>query len=78
MRVSGSYLSRGIFQWQLTDAKPSGLWDWDALREEVMKYGVETVYLLRRCRQQVLHRFLEITSALSHLPEHIYEKDACG
>lgn len=35
----GSYLSRGIFQWQLTDAKPSGLWDWDALREEVMKYG---------------------------------------
>lgn len=35
----GSNLSKGIFQWQLTDKTPSCMWDWDYLRELVLKYG---------------------------------------
>lgn len=35
----GSKLSKGIFHWQLMNAKPCGLWDWDALRTEVITYG---------------------------------------
>ena len=35
----GSYLSKGVFQWQLTNATPSGMWNWDELRERVLAHG---------------------------------------
>ncbi|KAI4290943.1 hypothetical protein PAPHI01_0217 [Pancytospora philotis] len=35
----GSKLQRGIFQWELTSAKPSGLWDWEELRRRVQQHG---------------------------------------
>lgn len=35
----GSKLSHGIFHWELTDIKPSGLWDWDTLRKDVVAHG---------------------------------------
>ena len=36
----GSPLSEGKFQFDLWDVKPSDMWDWDALREKVIKHGV--------------------------------------
>jgi ribonucleoside-diphosphate reductase alpha subunit len=45
----GSPMSKGIFQFDMWDNqqlyssgenKPSGLWDWNSLKENVMKYGV--------------------------------------
>jgi ribonucleoside-diphosphate reductase alpha chain len=36
----GSPLSEGKFQFDLWGAKPTKRWDWDKLREEVMKFGV--------------------------------------
>ena len=36
----GSPLSKGYFQFDLWDEKPSDLWDWEILREKVKKYGV--------------------------------------
>ena len=36
----GSPLSEGKFQFDLWDVKPSELWNWDALREKVIKHGV--------------------------------------
>ena len=36
----GSPLSEGKFQFDLWDVKPSEMWNWDALREKVIKHGV--------------------------------------
>ena len=36
----GSPLSQGKFQFDLWGTKPTKRWDWDKLREEVIKYGV--------------------------------------
>ena len=42
----GSPLSKGIFQFNLWDVKPSSLFDWDALKQNVMKYGVRNSLLV--------------------------------
>jgi ribonucleoside-diphosphate reductase alpha chain len=42
----GSPLSEGKFQFDLWKVKPSGLYDWDSLRKEVMKHGVRNSLLL--------------------------------
>lgn len=36
----GSPLSKGKFQFDLWGVKPSGMWDFDSLRLEIMEYGV--------------------------------------
>lgn len=36
----GSPLSNGMFQHDMWGVKPSGRWDWEELRADVMKYGV--------------------------------------
>lgn len=46
---SGSPLSDGIFQfnmWGLKDSDLSGMWDWDELRNNIMKYGVRNSLLV--------------------------------
>lgn len=42
----GSPLSKGIFQFDMWNEKPSDRWDWDALREKVMKVGVRNSLLV--------------------------------
>lgn len=42
----GSPLSKGQFQFDLWDVKPTARWEWDTLREEVMKYGVRNSLLM--------------------------------
>jgi ribonucleoside-diphosphate reductase alpha subunit len=42
----GSPLSEGKFQFDLWDVAPSDRYDWDALRKEVMEYGVRNSLLL--------------------------------
>ncbi|MFN4081322.1 MAG: ribonucleoside-diphosphate reductase subunit alpha [Saprospiraceae bacterium] len=42
----GSPLSQGQFQFDLWGVKPSGRWDWDSLRERVMRVGVRNSLLL--------------------------------
>ena len=36
----GSPLSKGLFQFDLWDVSPSGIWDWDTLRTKIMTTGV--------------------------------------
>ncbi len=43
---SGSPISQGIFQHDMWNVKPSSRWEWDILREEIMKYGVRNSLLL--------------------------------
>jgi ribonucleoside-diphosphate reductase alpha chain len=42
----GSPISKGIFQQDMWGVTPSTRWEWDVLREEVMKYGVRNSLLL--------------------------------
>jgi ribonucleoside-diphosphate reductase alpha chain len=42
----GSPISKGIFQHDMWQVKPSSRWEWDVLREEILKYGVRNSLLL--------------------------------
>lgn len=42
----GSPLSKGIFQFDMWNTKPSDRFDWEELRKEVMQYGVRNSLLL--------------------------------
>ena len=42
----GSPVSKGIFQFDMWNVKPTDRWEWDVLREEVKKYGVRNSLLL--------------------------------
>ncbi len=42
----GSPISEGKFQFDLWDVQPTGRWDWDSLRAEVMEHGVRNSLLL--------------------------------
>ncbi len=42
----GSPLSQGQFQFDMWGVKPTDRWEWDVLREEVMKHGVRNSLLL--------------------------------
>lgn len=43
---AGSPISKGIFQQDMWNVKPSARWEWDVLREEILKYGVRNSLLL--------------------------------
>lgn len=43
---AGSPVSKGIFQFDMWNVSPSDRWEWDILKEEVMKYGVRNSLLL--------------------------------
>lgn len=42
----GSPISKGIFQFDMWGVKPSNRWEWDVLREEILKYGVRNSLLI--------------------------------
>ena len=42
----GSPLSKGKFQFDLWNVQPSGMWDWDSLRKEVIETGVRNSLLV--------------------------------
>ncbi|MBX3164522.1 MAG: ribonucleoside-diphosphate reductase subunit alpha [Bacteroidetes bacterium] len=43
---AGSPISKGIFQQDMWNVTPSPRWEWDILREEILKYGVRNSLLL--------------------------------
>jgi ribonucleoside-diphosphate reductase alpha chain len=43
---AGSPISKGIFQQDMWNVTPSPRWEWDTLREEILKYGVRNSLLL--------------------------------
>ncbi len=42
----GSPISKGVFQQDMWGVKPSNRWEWDILKEEILKYGVRNSLLL--------------------------------
>lgn len=43
---AGSPVSRGVFQFDMWNVKPSPRWEWDVLKEEVKEHGVRNSLLL--------------------------------
>ncbi len=43
---AGSPISKGVFQQDMWNVTPSPRWEWDTLREEILKYGVRNSLLL--------------------------------
>jgi ribonucleoside-diphosphate reductase alpha chain len=43
---AGSPISKGIFQHDMWNVKPTNRWEWDVLKEEILKYGVRNSLLL--------------------------------
>jgi len=43
---AGSPLSKGVFQFDMWGVKPSNRWEWDLLKEEVIKHGTRNSLLL--------------------------------
>jgi len=43
---AGSPVSKGIFQFDMWGVTPTSRWEWDVLKEEVVKYGVRNSLLL--------------------------------
>jgi ribonucleoside-diphosphate reductase alpha chain len=43
---AGSPLSKGVFQFDMWGVKPSNRWEWDLLKEEVIKHGARNSLLL--------------------------------
>lgn len=44
--IKGSPVSKGIFQFDMWGVTPSNRWEWDVLKEEVVKHGVRNSLLL--------------------------------
>lgn len=42
----GSYISKGVFHWELYESKISGMYDWETLREHIKIYGVKNSLLV--------------------------------
>ncbi|XP_029167610.1 LOW QUALITY PROTEIN: ribonucleoside-diphosphate reductase large subunit [Nylanderia fulva] len=42
----GSPVSKGILQYDMWDVKPTDLWNWDKLKEEIAKHGVRNSLLI--------------------------------
>lgn len=42
----GSPMSKGIFQFDLWNVKPSDRWEWNVLREEILKHGIRNSLLI--------------------------------
>ncbi|MBL0911280.1 MAG: ribonucleoside-diphosphate reductase subunit alpha [Bacteroidia bacterium] len=42
----GSPISKGIFQFDMWNVKPSNRWEWDVLRDEILKHGVRNSLLM--------------------------------
>jgi ribonucleoside-diphosphate reductase alpha subunit len=55
---NGSPLSQGKFQWELWNDKPTDLWDWELLRNNINQYGVRnsltTAYMPTASTSQIL------------------------
>jgi ribonucleoside-diphosphate reductase alpha subunit len=42
----GSPMSKGIFHFEMAGGKPSGRWDWEALRAKILKHGTRNAMLV--------------------------------
>lgn len=69
----GSPLSEGIFQFDMWGVKPS-MYDWDTLRENVMKYGVRNSLLIAPMPTASTSQIMGFTESFEIITSNIYKR----
>lgn len=70
----GSPASKGIFQFDMWGVTPSGMWDWDALKKDVKKYGVRNSLLLAPMPTASTSQILGNNEAFEPYTSNIYTR----
>ena len=69
----GSPLSRGIFQFDMWGVKPS-MYDWESLRENVLKYGARNSLLLAPMPTASTSQIMGYTESFEIMTSNIYKR----
>lgn len=69
----GSPLSKGIFQFDMWGVKPT-MYDWDQLRDNVMKYGVRNSLLLAPMPTASTSQIMGFTESFEIITSNIYKR----
>ena len=70
----GSPLSKGIFQFDMWNIKPSSRWDWNMLRELILKYGVRNSLVTALMPTASTAQILGNNSCFEALQSNIYKR----
>lgn len=73
----GSPLSKGLFQfdmWEGDDNKKPSMYDWDKLREDVMRYGVRNSLLLAPMPTASTSQIMGFTESFEIITSNIYKR----
>ncbi len=68
----GSPISKGIFQFDLWNVQPSDRYDWDGLREEIIKYGIRNSLLVAPMPTASTSQILGNTECFEPITSNIY------
>ena len=71
---NGSPISEGKFQFDLWNVPPTGRWDWDALREEIKKYGIRNSLLTAPMPTASTSQILGNTECFEPITSNIYTR----
>lgn len=71
----GSPMSQGIFQFDMWNVKPSDLWDWKSLKENVMNYGVRNSLLIALMPTASTAQILGNTECFECITSNIYKRE---
>jgi len=70
----GSPMSQGIFQFDMWNIRPSERYDWNSLKESVMKYGVRNSLLLAPMPTASTSQILGFNECFEPLTSNIYSR----
>jgi len=76
----GSEFSKGKFQWDLWEeesgekVKHSGMWDWEALREKMKKYGMRNSLLTATMPTASTSQIMGVAEAFEPLGSNVYKR----
>jgi ribonucleotide reductase alpha subunit len=70
----GSPISQGRFQFDLWGAKPEGKWDWESLKEDILKYGIRNSMLLAPMPTASTSQILGNTESFEPITSNIFQR----
>lgn len=70
----GSPISQGVFQFDMWGVAPSGRWDWESLRKDVLKHGVRNSLLLAPMPTASTAQILGNNEAFEAFTSNLYKR----
>jgi ribonucleoside-diphosphate reductase alpha chain len=70
----GSPISQGIFQFDMWGVTPTGRWDWDGLRKDILKHGVRNSLLLAPMPTASTAQILGNNEAFEAFTSNLYKR----